>query len=170
MKINKLPASIIYIIMICANLCFSSASADQRGQVTNLPIPRFVSMKAPEGNVRRGPSLSHRVDWIFKQKNTPLKIIAEYGHWRQVVDWEGEGGWMHYSLLSGVRHVLVIEDLTHLLAKPTIGMPINAYLETGVIARLGKCDIAWCKLNADGFKGWALKSSIWGVFPKELRD
>ena len=75
MKINKLPASIIYIIMICANLCFSSAKADQRGQVTNLPIPRFVSMKAPEGNVRRGPSLSHRVDWIFKQKNTPLKLL-----------------------------------------------------------------------------------------------
>ena len=79
--------------MICANLCFSSASADQRGQVTNLPIPRFVSMKAPEGNVRRGPSLSHRVDWIFKQKNTPLKIIAEFGHWRQVVDWEGNQLW-----------------------------------------------------------------------------
>ena len=114
--------------MIGANFCFSIVHAEQRGQVTNLPIPRFVSMKAPEGNVRRGPSLSHRVDWIFKQKNTPLKIIAEFGHWRQVVDWEGEGGWMHYSLLSGVRNILVIKDLTPLLAKPTIGMPINAFL------------------------------------------
>jgi SH3-like domain-containing protein len=73
------------IIMIGANFSFSIVHAEQRGQVTNLPIPRFVSMKAPEGNVRRGPSLSHRVDWIFKQKNTPLKIIAEFGHWRQVV-------------------------------------------------------------------------------------
>ena len=156
--------------MIGANFSFSIVHAEQRGQVTNLPIPRFVSMKAPEGNVRRGPSLSHRVDWIFKQKNIPLKIIAESGHWRQVVDWEGEGGWMHYSLLSGVRNILVVKDLTPLLAKPTIGMPINAFLETGVIARLGKCDITWCKLNADGYKGWALKSSIWGVSSTELRD
>ena len=77
---------------------------------------------------------------------------------------------MHYSLLSGVRNILVVKDLTPLLAKPTIGMPINAFLETGVIARLGKCDITWCKLNADGYKGWALKSSIWGVSSTELRD
>ena len=148
------------------SICF----AEQRGQVTNLPIPRFVSMKAPEGNVRRGPSLSHKVDWIFKQKNMPLKIIAEFGHWRQVLDHEGEGGWMHYSLLSGVRNVVVTNELTPLLAKPTDGMPIIAYLEIGVLAKLGKCNHHWCKLNADGYKGWALKSSIWGVFPSEIRD
>ena len=32
-------------------------------------------MKATEGNVRRGPSLSHRIDWIFKQyPESPKKI------------------------------------------------------------------------------------------------
>ena len=76
----------LFGILIGYSLTISSSYAGQRGQVTNLPIPRFVSMKAPEGNVRRGPSLSHRVDWIFKEKNTPLQIIAEFGHWRQVVD------------------------------------------------------------------------------------
>ena len=160
----------LFGILISYSLTISISYADQRGQVTNLPIPRFVSMKAPEGNVRRGPSLSHRVDWIFKEKNTPLQIIAEFGHWRQVVDREGEGGWMHYSLLSGVRNVVVLNELTPLLAKPTEGMPIIAYLEIGVLARLGKCNNHWCKLNAEGYKGWALKSSIWGVFPDEIRD
>ena len=82
-------------MQILAFLLFTQSS---EGQVTNLPIPRFVSMKAPEGNVRRGPSLSHRVDWIFKQKNIPLKIIAEFGHWRQVVDWGGRG-WVGCTIL-----------------------------------------------------------------------
>jgi len=32
---------------------------------------------------------------------------AEYEHWRRVEDQDGAGGWVHYSLLSGVRSVLV---------------------------------------------------------------
>ena len=72
--------------------------ASERGSVTNLPIPRFVSLKAAEGNVRRGPSLSHRIDWIYKQRNMPLEVTAEFGHWRRVRDREGAGGWVHYSL------------------------------------------------------------------------
>ena len=36
-----------------------------RGPVTNLPLPRFVSMRAESANARRGPSLDQRVDWEF---------------------------------------------------------------------------------------------------------
>ncbi len=48
------------------------AIAQDRGSVTNLPLPRYVSLKASEGNVRRGPSLTHRIDWVFQRKDTPL--------------------------------------------------------------------------------------------------
>ena len=40
-----------------------------KGKVTNLPIPRYVSLKVNEANARRGPSLSHKIDWIYKRKN-----------------------------------------------------------------------------------------------------
>ena len=36
------------------------AHAVEMGQVTNLPLPRFVSLQAAEGHVRRGPSLTRR--------------------------------------------------------------------------------------------------------------
>ena len=49
----------------------------QKGQVTNLPIPRYVSLKVKEANARRGPSLSHKIDWIYKKKNMPLEIYGE---------------------------------------------------------------------------------------------
>jgi len=47
------------------------------GKVTKRPIPRYVSMKASEGNVRRGPSLSHRIDWVFKRRDMPRTVLIE---------------------------------------------------------------------------------------------
>ena len=81
--------------------------APTRGPVTNLPLPRFVSMRAESANARRGPSLDQRVDWEFVRRGLPLEITAEYGQWRRVRDAEGDGGWVHHALLSGVRTALV---------------------------------------------------------------
>ncbi|WP_299958727.1 SH3 domain-containing protein [uncultured Roseobacter sp.] len=148
----------------------TSGIARDTGPVTNLPLPRFVSMKASEGNARRGPSLTHRIDWVFKQRDMPLQITAEHGHWRRVEDREGQGGWVHYSLLSGVRTVIVEKDMLSLHMRPDVETPVTAALEAGVIARLGKCDLEWCQLKSGGYRGWAPKSRLWGVKPDEIRD
>lgn len=147
----------------------SMASAE-RGPVTNLPMPRFVSLKASEGNVRRGPSLTHRIDWVFKHRNMPLQIVAEHGHWRRVVDRDGAGGWVHYSLLSGVRTVLIEEDMQPLFSTADESAPVAAYSEAGVIARLGKCKEEWCRLTVNGTKGWVKRDRVWGLMPGEVRD
>ncbi|MEL7098370.1 MAG: SH3 domain-containing protein [Pseudomonadota bacterium] len=141
-----------------------------RGPVTNLPLPRYVSLKAAEGNVRRGPSLSHRIDWVFKRRAMPLRITAEHGHWRRVEDRDGMGGWVHYSLLSGSRTVIIEKDMLQLRARPDIAAPVTAALEAGVIARLGKCGPEWCRLRSEGFRGWVPKSRLWGVAPGEIRE
>ncbi len=151
-------------------LIAATASASERGAVTNLPLPRYVSLKASEGNVRRGPSLSHRIDWVFKRRDMPLEITAEHGHWRRVRDRDGAGGWVHYSLLSGTRYVLIEQDMLALYQRADPATPVMARLEHGVIARLGKCGPAWCRLTSSGYKGWAPKSSLWGVKPEELRE
>ena len=107
-KNKKRPqeANMYRIAVIIATFGFSGfAWAQTLGEVTNLPIPRFVSMKASEGYARRGPSQGHRIDWVFQHKNTPLRITGEYEHWRRVEDVDGQGGWMHFRLLSGVRVV-----------------------------------------------------------------
>ncbi len=147
-----------------------SVAASERGPETNLPIPRFVSMKAAEGNVRRGPSLSHRIDWVFKHRYMPLQIVAEYGNWRRVIDREGAGGWMHYTLLSGVRTVRVDTDMVELHKLPDVTSPISARTERGVIARLGRCDTTWCQITANGSKGWARRDDLWGLMPGEVRE
>ncbi len=141
-----------------------------RGPVTNLPLPRYVSMKVAEGNVRRGPSLTHRIDWVFTRRDMPVRITAEHGHWRRVQDRDGQGGWVHYALLSGARTVLVDRDMLTLHARPNATAPVVAALEAGVIARLGKCQPDWCRLNAGGYRGWAETHALWGVAPGEIRD
>ncbi|MCO6383387.1 SH3 domain-containing protein [Oceanicola sp. 502str15] len=145
-------------------------AAEERGPVTNLPLPRFVSLKADEGNVRRGPSLSHRIDWVFTRRNMPLEVTAEFGHWRRVRDREGAGGWVHYSLLSGVRTALVEEDMAALRMKPDDSAPINARVEAGVVTRVNECGAEWCWVTAGGERGWVRKTSLWGVKRDEILE
>lgn len=148
----------------------AQAGATDRGPVTHLPLPRYVSLKAAEGNVRRGPSLSHRIDWVYKHRNMPLRVTAEHGHWRRVEDRDGVGGWLHYSLISGNRTVIVEANMLQLYSRPDATTHVNAALESGVIAELGACDAQWCRLRAGGYRGWARREALWGVLPHEIRD
>ena len=139
-----------------------------RGPVTNLPLPRFVSMRAESANARRGPSLDQRVDWAFVRRGLPLEVVAEYGQWRRVRDAEGYGGWVHHTLLSGVRTALVLgEAPVALRADPADGAAVRAMAEPGVVARLEACSGDWCEIDAGGVEGWLPRPAIWGVGAEE---
>ena len=100
----------------------------------------------------------------------PLQITGEFGNWRRVQDRDGQGGWMHFSLLSGNRTVIVDRDLSALHAKPDPEAPVNAYAEAGVVAQLGECVEEWCRISAGGQRGWIEKAALWGVDPAEVRE
>lgn len=140
------------------------------GPVTGLPLPRFVSLKSGEGNARRGPGMTHRVDWVFRRRGMPLRVTAEFEHWRRVEDAEGLGGWMHHSLLSGVRTVLVVDDMTALRLQADERAPVTAWLEAGVVARVLSCGPEWCRLDAERLRGWAPRAALWGVDAAETLD
>ncbi|MEH6832503.1 SH3 domain-containing protein [Sulfitobacter sp.] len=173
-KLRRLGAGLLGACALILTTSFATpvlaAGDEEIGKVTKRPIPRFVSMKASEGNVRRGPSLTHRIDWVFKRRDMPLRITAEHGHWRRVEDRDGMGGWVHYSLLSGTRTVLIEKDMLTLHARPDATAPVMAALEMGVVARVAECGGEWCLLRSGGFKGWAPKARLWGVRPQEVFD
>lgn len=156
---------------------FADPAADQtaalaaepaRGPVTRLPLPRYVSMRAESANARRGPGLDHRIDWEFQRRGQPLRVVAEYGQWRQVVDADGAGGWVHHSLLSGARTAeLRGETAVVLRAGPGEDTAVRAMAEPGVVARLEACRDDWCAIRAGGFRGWAPRGRLWGVDPGE---
>lgn len=173
-RVKAVAAALLAVVLIAPAAGLADVgSADPntaRGSVTNLPVPRFVSLKAKKGNARRGPSLNDRIDWVYMRKDMPLEITAEYGNWRRVRDVDGTGGWIHYSLLSGVRTVIVLKDYTPLRSRPDVGASPNAYAEQGVVAFLGECLKNWCRIRVRGQGGWVLKTEIWGVFPGETRN
>lgn len=152
--------------LICTTILL--AQPVSQGQVTGLPVPRFVSMKSGSANVRRGPSLNNRIDWVLRHRGTPLRVLAEYQEWFRVEDVDGESGWVHTKLLSPRRTILVQQDLLPLRETPSTAAPMIAKLEAGVILQLGRCQPDWCEGSIGGYTGWVPKSGIFGVSPAEI--
>ena len=80
---------------------------ETRGPVTNLPVPRYVSLKSDHVNVRAGPTKDNDVAWVYTRSGLPVEITAEFENWRRVRDSEGAEGWVYHSLLSGRRTAVV---------------------------------------------------------------
>lgn len=139
-----------------------------RGPITNLPLPRYVSLKGNVGNARRGPGVTHRIDWVFTHAGMPLRVTAEHENWRRVEDAEGVGGWVHYILLSGVRTALVTADMAEFHASADAGSEVIFKAEAGVIGRILECVPDWCRLSVEGDKGWLPKQAMWGADPGEI--
>ena len=144
---SKITLLLIFASVLIIPL-FGFTQEPQKGQVTNLPIPRYVSLKVKEANARRGPSLSHKIDWIYKRQNMPLEIYAEYENWRRVRDFEGLGGWVHYTLLSGIRYVLIKNELLEMRLLPSIDAQVIAKVPQHNIATLDKCQTGQNRLFA----------------------
>src|SRR5262247_958941 len=106
--------------------------ANQR-KGSGLPIPRFASLRSDEVNVRTGPGTRYPIDWVFKRKSMPVEIVAEYENWRKIRDWQGAGGWVHQSLLTGKRAVTVIAKEAILFKTPATNATEVARLQTEVI-------------------------------------
>jgi hypothetical protein len=79
----------------------------------------------------------------------PLKITAEFENWRRVEDFEGAGGWVHYSLLSGVRTALVTLDMAEFRDAPTTAHRGGPGRTRGDRPHPGM-QPDWCRIALDG--------------------
>src|SRR5690625_3514981 len=143
-------------------------ASDGLGSVTNLPVPRYVSLRSDRINVRRGPGLDYRKDWVFRRAGLPVKIIDEYGDWRRIVDMDQAGGWVYHAMLTGRRTGVVIADEAVLRTQPSDAGPARPPAEQGVVARLHSCRPDGCRIESGGYRGWVEKAAIWGVEPDEV--
>lgn len=140
-----------------------AADMQRIGPVTQQPLPRWVSMKVAEANARRGPSMNHRVDWVFRHRNMPLLVTAEHGHWRRVEDRDGVGGWVHYVMLSRARTAIVDEDRLPIRRKPDAAAPEVAEAQKGAVVYLKDCKAGWCQVASGRLRGWAPQAALWGA-------
>jgi SH3-like domain-containing protein len=133
-----------------------------------LPVPRYVTTKFNEVNVRTGPNKNCPIEWIFTTKGEPIEVVAEYDKWRKVRDIKGEGGWIHANLISGNRSVIFIGDkISPLLKSPGDYNKIVAKLTPQIRCKLNECKEDWCLITCKSYKGWIAKKFLWGVYPDE---
>ena len=136
-------------------------------------LPRFVVLKDETTNARSGPGKKYPIEWIYKQKNAPVEVIAVFEGWRRIRDWEGSESWVLSQLLSRKRFARTITPgENNLYAKDNLKSKIIARIEDGVIGEIKKCpaDNSFCLINFTNFEGWMLRQNLYGVYDGEIID
>ena len=130
-------------------------------------VPRFLSLKSDEANMRVGPGNEYPIAWVYRRKGLPLKVIAEYEVWRKVVDHEGTTGWMHTKLLTGRRTALITGRIAKLFNSFEDNSKIVGYAERNVVMELQYCRSQFCRVVHPKLKGWVRREKFWGLLEDE---
>ena len=144
-----------------------AARSPQTPGRTGLVLPRFVSLRADEVNLRTGPGIRYPIDWVYQRSGLPVEIIDEFETWRRIRDWQGTEGWVHQSMVQGKRSILVTGKERLLRLEPDDGAPGVARVEAGAIGRLERCLDLWCLIEFQSFDGWLTREEFYGVYPDE---
>ena len=137
---------------------------------SGLPVPRYVTLKFDEANLRAGPGLEYPVLWQYRTPNLPVRVDAEFGIWRKIVDHDGTAGWMHGSVLSLSRMALVKNDMAKIHKNPDLSSTVIALAERYALMELQACPKAWCRVKAANISGWIKRKAIWGLLQTESFD
>lgn len=135
---------------------------------TGYDLPRFAAIASGKAFVRAGPGVKYPILWVYEKEGYPVEITLEFENWRKIRGHDGEEGWVHLQLLSGKRSVFIPGDQDiNLRQKPEPESAVIAMLKPGVIANLEACKGDYCKVAASGYKGWAERKLLWGVYASE---
>jgi len=169
-KVAMIRASTMLWITACV-LFATAAQAVPQPSILNpsgLPMPRYVSFKSEEVNVRVGPGKRYPIRWVYRRSHLPVQIIEEFAHWRKVRDFEGTSGWVHKTMVDGKRTALILGRSQNLYKQPDTSAPVVIRAKPMVIGWIKECQPDWCRLEIAGRKGWIRKADIWGVSREEV--
>lgn len=157
------------VLLVLALLGLALAPSRALAEGSGLPLPRFVSLRSEEVNLRAGPGVRYPIDWIYARRDLPVEVIAEFEAWRKIRDWQGTEGWVHQSMLSGRRMMVVVGAARPLRASDADSAEPVAVVEAGVLGRLISCprNRDFCRVEAGGRQGWLKRDELWGVYKGE---
>ncbi|MEJ0010739.1 MAG: SH3 domain-containing protein [Alphaproteobacteria bacterium] len=135
---------------------------------SGLPIPRFVTLKSDEVNVRVGPGERYPIRWVYHRAHLPVQVIEEFAHWRKIKDYEGSVGWVQQTMISGERDILIMDKPQNLYAEAEVTSAPIIRAAPMVTAKLLACRPDWCRVELAGRKAWIRKADIWGVTREEV--
>lgn len=166
MTVTRKICTSLFVAMLAVCM-FVPVLAAEDDEPAKLPIPRFVSLKSAEVNMRVGPGTRYNINWVYKREGLPVEIIQEFDQWRQIRDSEGTTGWVHKQMLQGKRTAVVVGKVAVLRRSPDPETNPVLRAEPGVIGKLISCEKEWCRIQISSRKAWIHKSNIFGVYKKE---
>ncbi|MCY4319530.1 MAG: SH3 domain-containing protein [Alphaproteobacteria bacterium] len=146
-----------------AMLCLFSFVSGATERLTGLPLPRYAAVRATEANLRVGPSTNYPVLWRYEERGLPVRIIKEHFDWRKIEDPGGDTGWMSAHLLADWPRAIVTGAARILRRAPDAGARGVAVLEPRVVVSVLERRDGWCKISAQGHKGWLKTDEVWGA-------
>ena len=159
-----MPRTLSAFLCVLALSTAAAAAAPRLGASSRLPVPRYESIAAAEAFGRRGPGKDHRIDWVYRARGLPVRVLEEAAEWRRVRDPAGDTIWLHATLLSPTRTVFVKDAEAPglpLRAAPRLEAEAVAYMQPGVIAVLKECQGGWRKVTANDATGWVPAEALW---------
>ena len=165
-KIKIVIKSILLVLFFF--LLHNTSYSNEIGEVTGYKIPRFVSLKSDEVNLRIGSSTNYPIILKYVTKNMPVEITDEYERWRKIRDREGNEGWIYGDLLKGDRFAIIIknnESNIYVFSKPD-GVPIGEIGKLNIVT-IKVCLKKWCKIKFDRHKVWINKKNLWNIYENE---
>jgi SH3-like domain-containing protein len=159
--------SVACVLAVMALLVAANAVSAAEGEA-GPKLPRFVSLRSDQINLRVGPGENYPIEWVLTRKDMPVEIVKEFENWRMIRDWQGTEGWVHERMLTSKRAVIIKGGIRTLHRQPDIASSAVARAEPGVVARLIECRGDWCRIDAADHTGWVQRGDLWGVYPDEV--
>lgn len=128
------------------------------------PVPRYASLKFDQVNGRAGPSMDYPIRWTYERAGLPVIVIRESKDWRMVRDPVGDEVWINHSQLAGERTAITM-DAGVIHRDPRTDAGLVARFSAGAVVSLGDCGNLWCRVEAEGRKGWVKRAHLWGADP-----
>ena len=143
------------------------AESARRQTPSGYDVPRYITLKFAKVNARAGPGDDHKLLFVYRTRGLPLQVIAETSEWRRVCDPDGQVAWVHKRVTDGRRAVInTSRRPAPILNSPKPEAATIALLDVRAMAELDQCKQGWCRISADGAKGWVREGSLWGTSQK----
>lgn len=162
---NKLNILLFFILGIAVVAMFFLFKARVVTQQVPVNYPFFLSTKFSTSNVRAGPGKDFPVVWIYKQKEIPFKVIAEYKDWYQIENYEGNVGWIFKNTTSATKYA-ILKNEVEVFSQANKKSVKVATLAKGIIVKMLKQDSNYVKIylfiKNQKVIGWVLENNLWG--------
>ena len=123
----------------------------------------YLILKNNKVNVRYGPGFDYPINFVYKKKNFPVKVIDKKENFRRIIDFKKNSGWIHTSQLKKGKSFILLKNQI-LFSNPTKYSKPILKISKGRLLLVKKCKKNWCKVKTENYLGWVITNNIWGTY------